>query len=138
MKKTHIIAIILLAVAAAIIFSTGEEASEYVDFEKALKISKQGETNNIHVVGELKKDAVGNILGMKYDPVQNPNYFEFVLIDEKKKEETVYYFAPKPADLEKSEKVVIIGGYNKKEKFVIDQILLKCPSKYEENEIKQP
>lgn len=138
MKKTHIIAIILLAVAAAIIFSTGEEASEYVDFEKALKISKQGETNNIHVVGELKKDAAGNILGMKYDPVQNPNYFEFVLIDEKKKEETVYYFAPKPADLEKSEKVVIIGGYNKKEKFVIDQILLKCPSKYEENEIKQP
>ncbi len=134
MKKTHIIAIVLLAVAAAIIFSTGEEASEYVDFEKALKLSKQGSTTNIHVVGELKKDASGNILGMKYDPVQNPNYFEFILIDEKKKEETVYYFAPKPADLDKSEKVVIIGAYNNKEKFIVDQILLKCPSKYPEQQ----
>jgi cytochrome c-type biogenesis protein CcmE len=134
MKKTHIIAIVLLAVAAAIIFSTGEEASEYVNFEKALKLSKQGKSNNIHVVGELKKDAAGNILGMKYDPVKNPNYFEFVLIDEQKKEETVYYFAPKPADLDKSEKIVVIGSYNKKEKFVIDQILLKCPSKYPEQQ----
>lgn len=135
MKISHIIAIILLAIGAAIIFTTGEEASEYVNFDKALELSKNGEINNIHVVGELKKDANGNILGMKYNPTENPNYFEFVLIDEKGKEETVYYFAPKPADLEKSEKVVIIGSY-KKGKFIIDQILLKCPSKYENEEIK--
>ena len=86
-------------------------------------------------MGTLKKDAQGNILGMKYNPVENPNYFEFVLLDEKQKEETVYYFAPKPPDLEKSEKVVIIGNY-KNEKFVVNQILLKCPSKYEKDEIK--
>ena len=135
MKKTHIIAIILLAIAAAIIFTTGEEASEYVDFEKAYNLSKSGKETKIHVVGTLKKDAQGNILGMKYNPVENPNYFEFVLLDEKQKEETFYYFAQKPADLEKSEKVVIIGNY-KNEKFVVNQILLKCPSKYEKDEIK--
>ncbi|MCP4522055.1 MAG: cytochrome c maturation protein CcmE [Cytophagales bacterium] len=135
MKKSHIIAIILLAIAAAIIFSTGEEASEYVDFATAKEMAKNGKTNNIHVVGTLPKDAQGNILGMKYQPTVNPNYFEFELIDEKGLKETAYFFNPKPADLDKSEKVVIIGGYQKG-KFIVSEVLLKCPSKYEETEVK--
>ena len=38
--------------------------------------------------------------------------------------------------IEKSEKIVVIGGY-KEEQFVVDQVILKCPSKYEETEIKE-
>jgi cytochrome c-type biogenesis protein CcmE len=37
-----------------------------------------------------------------------------------------------PPDLKQSEQVVVIGQY-KQDLFVADQILLKCPSKYEEN-----
>ena len=55
MKKTHIIAIILLAIAAAIIFTTGEEASEYVDFEKAYNLSKKWKRNKNSRCGNTQK-----------------------------------------------------------------------------------
>ena len=45
------------------------------------------------------------------------------------------YFNPKPQDFERSEQVVITGNM-KNDVFVADKILLKCPSKYTENEIK--
>ena len=34
-----------------------------------------------------------------------------------------------------SEQIVVIGSYNE-EKFIANEILLKCPSKYTENNIK--
>jgi cytochrome c-type biogenesis protein CcmE len=40
-----------------------------------------------------------------------------------------------PPDLQRSEQVVVIGSF-REDVFVADKILLKCPSKYEEEEIK--
>jgi cytochrome c-type biogenesis protein CcmE len=47
----------------------------------------------------------------------------------------VVYRNPKPADFERSEQIVIIGNVQK-DIFVADKILMKCPSKYTEKEIK--
>ena len=132
MKKTHIIAILVIASAIAIILTTAGDASTYVSFEQAFQMASAGNTNNIHVVGELKKDASGTIVGIESGADRLS--FSFVLIDEAKREQTVYYNEPMPPDFTRSEKIVVIGGFQG-DRFVASKILLKCPSKYQENKL---
>ena len=135
MKKTHIIGIIIIALAIGIIMTTAGDASTYVSFSEAIELAEDGNAKKVHVVGRLKKDKAGHIVGMQYDPLKDPNYFSFILSDTNKLEQRVVYFNPKPQDFERSEQVVITGNM-KNDVFVADKILLKCPSKYTENEIK--
>ncbi len=135
MKKTHIIALIIIAVAMALIFSTFDSASTYVNFGQAKELSKSS-TDQVHVVGELTKDADGNITGMNYEPSMDPNKFTFTLVDNEGAVEMVYLYQPKPTDIEKSEKVVVSGRYVQ-DKFIAKKVLLKCPSKYADKELKQ-
>jgi cytochrome c-type biogenesis protein CcmE len=132
MKKTHIIAILVIASAIAIILTTAGDASTYVSFDQAFQMASSGNTNNIHVVGELKKDAAGNIVGIESGADRLS--FSFVLIDEARREQTVYYNEPMPPDFTRSEKIVVIGGFQG-DRFVASKILLKCPSKYQENKL---
>lgn len=132
MKKTHIIAILVIASAIAIILSTAGDASTYVSFDQAFQMASSGNTTNIHVVGELKKDAGGNIVGI--EPGADRLSFSFILIDEARREQTVYYNEPMPPDFTRSEKIVVIGGFQG-DRFVASKILLKCPSKYQENKL---
>ena len=136
MKKSQIIGLVIIAVAIGIIITTFDDASAYVTFAEAKEKFEDGDEGEIHVVGELPKDASGEILGMVYDPIIDANYFSFQLIDDNGFEQKVVYYGSKPHDLEKSEKVVIIGAYKSGEDFIAKQILLKCPSKYAEDEIK--
>ena len=131
MKKSHIIAIVIIAVAIGIIITSAGDASTYVSFDQAYQMSKTGNDKSIHVVGQLKKDASGNIIGIT--PGQDMVSFSFILVDENNKEEKVNYHEPMPPDFVKSEKVVVIGGYHG-DSFVAEKILLKCPSKYKEKE----
>ena len=131
MKKSHIVALGVIAIAIAIIISTVGDASTYATFVEAKELAQSGNTKSIHVVGELKKNPMGEIVGMRYDPVIDPNRFEFVMIDSLNNESRVVYSQPKPQDLDKSEKVVVVGKMDlNQEVFKAEQILLKCPSKY--------
>ena len=132
MKKSHIIAIVVIAAAIAIIVSTAGDASTYVNFDQAYQMASTGNTNQIHVVGELKKSETGEIIGIEKgsDNVS----FSFILIDDNGKEQKVFYNEPMPPDFAKSEKVVVIGNYQN-ESFIAKKILLKCPSKYQEQKI---
>lgn len=136
MRISYIIAIIVIAVAIGVIVSTAGNASEYVSFRDAYEMAEEEDTREVHVVGKLKKDVSGQIIGMLYNPSMDPNYFVFTLIDNNNEEKQVVYYKPKPQDFEKSEQVVVIGAVKNKT-FVADQILMKCPSKYQENEIKE-
>lgn len=129
MKKSHILVLIVIAVAIGIIVSTAGDASTYVDFSQAMALSTSGSSKEIHVVGELKKDAHGNIVGIEEGPDRVS--FSFVMIDDKGKEQKVYYNQPMPADFTRSEKVVVIGSYVSND-FRASKILLKCPSKYQD------
>jgi cytochrome c-type biogenesis protein CcmE len=60
--------------------------------------------------------------------------FSFVLKDEANKEQTVFYNEPMPPDFTRSEKIVVIGGFQG-DHFVASKILLKCPSKYQEQKL---
>lgn len=135
MKRSHIIGLVVIAMAIGIIMSTAGDASVYVSFKEAKERADKGNDTKVHVVGRLKKDPQGHIMGLQYDPLQDPNYFAFTLVDTLKIEQQVVYFSPKPQDFERSEQVVITGNMQK-DVFVADKILLKCPSKYVETEVK--
>ena len=133
MKKTHIIALLVIAVAVAIIITTAGDASSYVSFDQAYQMASSGNTKSIHVVGALKKDFDGQIIGMEKSA--DMLSFSFVLIDDNNKEQKVYYNEPMPPDFTKSEKVVVIGHYDA-DIFIAEKILLKCPSKYQDDKLK--
>ena len=129
MKKSSIIGIVVIAIAISIIISTQSNASSYVSFGEAKEMAENGSSKKIHVVGELKKNPSGQVIEVY--PSENKLSVSFVMLDDNKIEQTVYYNEPMPSDFLRSEKVVVIGGYVK-DKFVANKILLKCPSKYEE------
>lgn len=132
MKKTHIFGIVIIALAVMIIIITAGDASTYVTFTQAKKMSENGNKTKIHVVGQLKKDMSGKV--QELVPSEDMLSVSFTLIDNEGREQRVYYNEPMPPDLDKSEQVVVIGSFHK-EIFIADKILLKCPSKYQEEEI---
>jgi cytochrome c-type biogenesis protein CcmE len=137
MKLSHIIGLIVIAIAVSMILSTVGDASVYVAFSDARSLAKEGKSSAVHVVGELPKGADGKPTGMRYDPKIDPNLFSFMMTDSLNNSELVIYNQPKPADIDKSEKVVVVGKMNlEKNCFEADQILLKCPSKYNNGELK--
>jgi cytochrome c-type biogenesis protein CcmE len=132
MKKSHILIIIIIAVAIGVIVSTAGDASTYVTFDQAHQLAEEGDSKSIHVVGDLKKDAQGHVVGIM--PGSDRVSFSFIMVDENKKEQVVVYNEPMPQDFTRSEKVVVIGGYTG-DTFHADKILLKCPSKYQEQKL---
>ncbi len=133
MKRSHIIAIVVIAIAAAIIISSTGDAGTYVTFDQAKEMAANGKSNDIHVVGQLLKDEAGHITGIR-SSADNMS-FSFVMVDEKSNQQMVYYNEPMPPDFMRSEQVVVIGGYTEDDVFVADKILLKCPSKYQETTV---
>lgn len=129
MKTKYIAAIIIIAISIVIITSMAGDASTYVSFGEAKELSEKGFKKSIHVVGELPKTPGGEIVGI----VESPDKlsFKFQLIDENGFQQQVFHANPIPTDFTKSEQVVIIGSYND-ENFIAEKILLKCPSKYQE------
>ncbi len=120
MKKTHIIGIIVIAVAIGAIISTVSDAATYADFATAEQMAGK----EIQVVGVLNKEKE-----IEYNPEQNANQFSFYMLDNKGTEKKVIFKGAKPQDFERSEQVVITGSA-KGDEFYADKILMKCPSKY--------
>ena len=133
MNNTSAISIVFISIIVIIIISTFGDASTYVTFSKAKDVYQSGSLTKFHVVGKLNKDEDNNIQGlMKSDDKMS---FTFQMIDEDGMKEKVFYGEPMPPDFLLSEQVVVIGGYENNT-FVADDILLKCPSKYTEENIK--
>ena len=133
MKKTHVLGILVIAAAIFIVIITAGDASSYVTFKEAKEMAIDGNNKKIHVVGQLTKNETGEITGIK--PGEDKLSFSFQMIDSNNEIHQVYYNEPMPPDFQKSEQVVVIGAF-KNEFFVADEILLKCPSKYQEETIK--
>lgn len=132
MKKSHILIIIIIAAAIGIVITTADDASTYVTFDQAYQLASNGSKNSIHVVGQLKKDPEGHVVGIM--PGADRVSFSFIMLDDAQKEQVVIYKEPMPQDFTRSEKVVVIGSYSG-DTFIADKILLKCPSKYQEQKL---
>lgn len=120
MKKTHILLIILIAVSIGALITTLSDSSTYADFKEAEK----NPGKEFHVVGKLNKEKE-----TIYDPLTDPNKFIFYMTDNSGEEKRVVLLKSKPQDFEKSEQIVLIGKMDGEE-FQAFDILLKCPSKY--------
>ncbi len=123
MKKSYILAILLVVVAVVLLVQTGNATSEYANFDKA---AKSGE--KVQLVGTYVKDKP-----TIYDPLTDPNYFSFFLEDLNGNEREVVLLMGKPQDFEMSESIVLTGRM-KDDQFIASDIQMKCPSKYKDDE----
>jgi cytochrome c-type biogenesis protein CcmE len=124
MKSIHIVALITIAIGIAALTMQAKDVATYSNFSEAQK-----STDKVKVAGKLVKSKP-----ITYDPVKDPNQVSFYLTDQKGQEVFVHLLKPKPQDFELSEQVVVTGEM-KGEVFVANEVLMKCPSKYKDEEI---
>jgi len=124
MKRIHILSIVLIVAAVALLISASGDMSTYSTFTDARQSAKA-----VKIAGQLAKDK-----DMVYDPDMDPNHFSFFLTDQDGDTEQVVLLAPKPQDFELSEQVVVTGTWQE-DQLVASSILLKCPSKYKNEEV---
>lgn len=124
MKKTHIVVILAIVVALGTLLILFTSSDTYSDFKTAA-----GNTQREHqIIGKLSAGRP-----VVYQPSVNANEFSFYMADEKGRECKVVYNGSKPQDFEKSEQVVITGKMKNDSVFEASNLLLKCPSKYNDN-----
>src|SRR5690606_21672974 len=124
MKKSSIILIVIIAVAIAMILVIYTDSSTYSTFAEA----KEKQTE-LYVVGVLNKEEE-----LHYNPVEDANHFSFFMYDNDSTECQVVFKGAKPQDIERSEQIVLTGKMEG-EVFHASKILMKCPSKYNEDEV---
>lgn len=126
MKTKHILIIVVIALALGVIIMTFTNSSTYVNFDQA--INNPGK--EYHIIGKL--DTTMPII---YNAKSDANRFSFYMKDNNGQQKLVVYNNNKPQDFEKSESVVVIGKMQG-DTLKASSMLLKCPSKY--NEEKKP
>ncbi len=124
MKKIYIVAIVMIAVAIGLLTNAAKDVSTYSSFEEARTTGRE-----VKIAGQLAKDKE-----MIYKPEVNANEFTFFITDTKGEERKVILNAAKPQDFEKSEQIVVTGKMRGDE-FVASEVLMKCPSKYKDEEV---
>jgi cytochrome c-type biogenesis protein CcmE len=123
MNKNIIIAVVLIVAGFLVFLSASKDVSTYANFKQAANGDK------VKIVGQLAKDKP-----MVYDPQNSPNEFTFFMKDADGVEKKVVLQKPKPQDFEMSEQIVVTGELEG-DTFVASEILMKCPSKYKDEEI---
>jgi cytochrome c-type biogenesis protein CcmE len=123
MNKNIIIAVVLIVAGILVFLSASKDVSTYANFKQAANGDK------VKIVGQLAKDKP-----MVYDPQNSPNEFTFFMKDADGVEKKVVLQKPKPQDFEMSEQIVVTGELEG-DTFVASEILMKCPSKYKDEEI---
>ena len=123
MNKNIIIAVVLIVAGILVFLNASKDVSTYANFKQAANGDK------VKIVGQLAKDKP-----MVYDPQNSPNEFTFFMKDADGVEKKVVLQKPKPQDFEMSEQIVVTGELEG-DTFVASEILMKCPSKYKDEEI---
>lgn len=115
----------MLVAAITTLVISSQNLSTYSTFELA---DKSG----------VKAKVVGNLSlidPIVYEPEVNPNFFSFYLVDQAGLKKKVVLNEPKPRDFERSEQIVVTGKMKESDEFHASEILLKCPSKYKDEEL---
>jgi cytochrome c-type biogenesis protein CcmE len=122
MRKSAIIGLITIAICIGFLISLNADTDSYANFKEASESQREE-----HVMGYWEKSK-----GMYYDAVKDPNHFAFYMKDEDGSVNKVVLNGSKPQDFERSEKLVLIGKMQN-DTFYASKILMKCPSKYNDN-----
>lgn len=124
MKKVYIIAGIMIALAVSLFVMAQDDLSTYASIADAAATGKR-----VKIAGQLAKDKE-----VIYDPAKDPNLVMFYIRDEAGAEQKVHLLQAKPQDFELSEQLVLTGRMQE-DLFIATDVLLKCPSKYKDEEI---
>lgn len=123
MKKIHIVLLVMIAGAIAVLITFLKTASTYDTIDTAM--AKSGKF--VHLMARLDKSKP-----VEYDAIKNPNYLSFTAVDTMGKSVKVIYHNAKPDNLEISERLVLKGKYENGY-FNCKDIQTKCPSKYKDD-----
>jgi cytochrome c-type biogenesis protein CcmE len=123
MKKIHIILLVFIAGAIAVLISFLQTATTYDTVQTAM--DKPGKF--VHLMARWDRAQP-----MQYDALKDPNYLSFTAVDTLGKSVKVIYHSPKPENFEMSEKLVLQGKYENGY-FNCKTIQTKCPSKYKDD-----
>lgn len=120
MRPRTILGLLLIAgFGFLVVNSFGQQVAGYETFDQAVEGGRRA-----HVVGDWVREQP-----VAYDPARNE--FSFHMRDEAGTVRRVVYANPKPANFEDAERVVV-DGQMEGDVFVASHILVKCPSKYNE------
>ncbi|MBX2980216.1 MAG: cytochrome c maturation protein CcmE [Flavobacteriales bacterium] len=123
MKRSHIIAIVIIAVAIGALVGSLYDSSTYADLQEAMAHPNK----EYHVVGVLDRSEE-----IVYEPSLNASLTTFTMVDLKGNRSRVHLSMAKPQDFERSERLVLIGKATADGAFHAHNMLMKCPSKYNE------
>lgn len=123
MKKIHIVLLVFIAAAIAVLISFLQATTTYDTVDTAM--SKPGKY--VHLMARWDQSQP-----MEYDAIKDPNYLSFVAVDTLGKKVKVIYHQPKPENFEISERLVLKGKYTDGY-FECKSIQTKCPSKYKDD-----
>ena len=124
MKKSHIISFAVISVSVGILISASKDVTTYANFSQA---SQSGD--RVKLIGQLVKDRP-----VEYNPEKDADFLSFWLRDDAGEVRLVELHAAKPQDFERSESIVLTGEM-RDDRFAASEMLLKCPSKYKDQEV---
>jgi len=120
MKKYYVIGAIIIV--GALIMALSAFKSSLISYVSIAEAKKS--TKPVQVVGSLVDGSVSYDFGT--------NHLFFTLQEDSGDQIKIQYDKPKPANMDGAPKIVAIGIYNpQKQLFEANEILVKCPSKYE-------
>lgn len=118
MNLKVVVALILIAVATVIgVSSFKKTVTPYISFAEARRSSGMVQVNGV-------------LADKEYVVNQDRQYLSFRLRDEKGEVMPVEYHGVIPGNFDQATSIVAIGHYQAG-KFTADQLLVKCPSKYQ-------
>jgi cytochrome c-type biogenesis protein CcmE len=123
MKKTHIFILVLIAAAIAVLVSYTGNLTTY----ETVASARQKEGKFVRLIAK-----VDNTQPVEYDAAKDPNYMTFTAVDTLGNKTKVIFHNSKPADFEKSERLVL-NGKMLNGQFECKDMLMKCPSKYKDD-----
>jgi len=123
MKKTHIVILIFIAAAIAVLVSFTGNLTTY----ETVASARQKEGKFVRLIAKVDKTRP-----IEYDPAKDPNYMSFTAIDTLGNTTKVIFRNSKPPDFEKSERLVL-NGKMQNGLFECKDMLMKCPSKYKDD-----
>lgn len=124
MKKLHVLLLVCVAATISVLISFMGSLSTY----DTVKSAKSRPGRYLHLVARLDHSQP-----IEYDAVNNPNYLSFVAIDSLGDAIKVVYHNAKPDNLETSDRLVL-KGMMRGDFFECREILMKCPSKYKDEQ----
>lgn len=122
MKKFHIIGILVIALAIGVIVSLVFTTDQYKTFKDA------------EIAGDKKVTIIGEMDDKAKEKIEaGPNSFSFLMTDKNGETRKVVVNEPMPTDFERAESITVTGKM-KGEQFEASHVLMKCPSKYKDEQ----